>query len=106
MHFARIIRDQIRTGDIAARVGGEEFAIWLPGARLEIGYRIAERIRIRLGHHALGLAGQGLAAQRDLRRGRLPGHQPGGRGPDPPGGRGAVRREEQREEPGGAGGGR
>ena len=48
IHFARILRDQIRTGDVAARVGGEEFAIWLPGARLEIGYRIAERIRIRL----------------------------------------------------------
>ncbi|HEX2217843.1 MAG TPA: GGDEF domain-containing protein [Gemmatimonadales bacterium] len=48
MHFARIIRDQIRTGDVAARVGGEEFAIWLPTARLEVGYRIAERIRIRL----------------------------------------------------------
>lgn len=48
MHFARIIRDQIRTGDMAARVGGEEFAIWLPGARLETSYRIAERIRIRL----------------------------------------------------------
>src|SRR5688500_161033 len=48
IHFARIIRDQIRTGDIAARVGGEEFAIWLPAARLEVGYRIAERIRIRL----------------------------------------------------------
>jgi diguanylate cyclase (GGDEF)-like protein len=48
IHFARIVRDQIRTGDLAARVGGEEFAIWLPGARLEVGYRIAERIRIRL----------------------------------------------------------
>jgi diguanylate cyclase (GGDEF)-like protein len=48
IHFARIIRDQIRTGDVPARVGGEEFAIWLPGARLEVGYRIAERIRIRL----------------------------------------------------------
>ena len=48
MHFARIIRDQIRTGDVPARVGGEEFAIWLPGARLEVGYRIAERIRLRL----------------------------------------------------------
>ncbi len=48
IHFARILRDQIRTGDVAARVGGEEFAIWLPGARLEVGYRIAERIRIRL----------------------------------------------------------
>ena len=48
IHFGRIIRDQIRTGDLGARVGGEEFAVWLPGARLEIGYRIAERIRIRL----------------------------------------------------------
>ena len=48
IHFARIIRDQIRNGDVAARVGGEEFAIWLPSARLEVGYRIAERIRIRL----------------------------------------------------------
>jgi diguanylate cyclase (GGDEF)-like protein len=48
IHFSRIIRDQIRTGDLPARVGGEEFAIWLPAARLEIGYRIAERIRIRL----------------------------------------------------------
>ncbi len=48
MHFAQILRDQIRTGDVAARIGGEEFAIWLPTARLEVGYRIAERIRIRL----------------------------------------------------------
>jgi diguanylate cyclase (GGDEF)-like protein len=48
IHFARIIRDQIRTGDMPARVGGEEFAIWLPASRLETGYRIAERIRIRL----------------------------------------------------------
>ena len=106
MHFARIIRDQIRTGDIAARVGGEEFAIWLPGARLETGYRIAERIRIRLNTTPWDWQGKAWALERELRRGRLPGHQPGGRGPDPPGGRGAVRREEQREEPGGAGGGR
>ncbi|HEY7611503.1 MAG TPA: GGDEF domain-containing protein [Gemmatimonadales bacterium] len=48
IHFSRIIRDQIRTGDMPARVGGEEFAIWLPASRLETGYRIAERIRIRL----------------------------------------------------------
>jgi diguanylate cyclase (GGDEF)-like protein len=48
IHFSRIVRDQIRTGDMAARVGGEEFAIWLPASRLETGYRIAERIRIRL----------------------------------------------------------
>lgn len=49
VHFAQIIQGQIRTGDIAARIGGEEFAIWLPKAELEVGLRIAERIRIRLG---------------------------------------------------------
>ncbi|MBA3497374.1 MAG: GGDEF domain-containing protein [Gemmatimonadales bacterium] len=49
MHFARIIQGQIRTGDIAARIGGEEFAVWLPKAELEVGARIAERIRIKLG---------------------------------------------------------
>ena len=49
IHFARIIQGQIRGGDMAARIGGEEFAIWLPKADLETGARIAERIRIRLG---------------------------------------------------------
>jgi diguanylate cyclase (GGDEF)-like protein len=49
IHFARIIQSQIRGGDIAARVGGEEFAVWLPKADLDTGARIAERIRIRLG---------------------------------------------------------
>jgi diguanylate cyclase (GGDEF)-like protein len=48
MHFARIIREQVRNGDVGARIGGEEFAIWLPAARLDVGYRIAERIRIKL----------------------------------------------------------
>jgi diguanylate cyclase (GGDEF)-like protein len=48
IHFARIIREQVRNGDMGARIGGEEFAIWLPAARLEVGFRIAERIRIKL----------------------------------------------------------
>jgi diguanylate cyclase (GGDEF)-like protein len=49
LHFARIIQGQIRSGDVAARIGGEEFAVWLPKAELEVGARIAERIRIKLG---------------------------------------------------------
>jgi diguanylate cyclase (GGDEF)-like protein len=48
VHFARIIQGQVRGGDVAARIGGEEFAIWLPKADLEVGIRIAERIRVRL----------------------------------------------------------
>ncbi len=48
VHFARIIREQIRSGDVAARVGGEEFAVWLPDTGLDLGVRIAERIRLKL----------------------------------------------------------
>jgi diguanylate cyclase (GGDEF)-like protein len=49
IHFARIIQGQIRAGDLAARIGGEEFAIWLPKAELAVGAKIAERIRIKVG---------------------------------------------------------
>ena len=52
VHFARIIREQIRTGDVAGRIGGEEFAVWLPDTSLELGGRIAERIRLKLGSTA------------------------------------------------------
>jgi diguanylate cyclase (GGDEF)-like protein len=48
VHFARIIREQIRTGDVAGRIGGEEFAVWLPDTGLDLGGRIAERIRVKL----------------------------------------------------------
>jgi diguanylate cyclase (GGDEF)-like protein len=49
IHFARIIREQIRGSDVAGRIGGEEFAVWLPEAGLELGTSIAERIRVKLG---------------------------------------------------------
>lgn len=49
VHFARLVHEQIRGGDTAARIGGEEFAIWLPGANLHYGAKAADRIRIRLG---------------------------------------------------------
>jgi diguanylate cyclase (GGDEF)-like protein len=49
VHFARIIREQIRSFDVAGRIGGEEFAVWLPETGLDLGGKIAERIRIKLG---------------------------------------------------------
>ncbi len=49
VHFSRLVHDQIRGGDTAARIGGEEFAIWLPGAPLIYGAKAADRIRIKLG---------------------------------------------------------
>ncbi|MEP7325481.1 MAG: GGDEF domain-containing protein [Gemmatimonadota bacterium] len=49
VHFAGLIREQIRTSDTAARIGGEEFAVWLPDASAATGMDIANRIRQTLG---------------------------------------------------------
>jgi len=49
LHVGQLIREQVRSSDTAARIGGEEFALWLPGANLEVGRRTAERIRTKLG---------------------------------------------------------
>ena len=44
-HVSRVVRDTIRGRDFPARIGGEEFAIWLPGADPRIGREVAERLR-------------------------------------------------------------
>ncbi|MEO8295133.1 MAG: GGDEF domain-containing protein [Gemmatimonadota bacterium] len=53
VHFAAILRDHVRSTDTAARTGGEEFAVWLPGADVARGVEIAERIRNSLSGHRL-----------------------------------------------------
>lgn len=76
VHVARLLTDQIRGADTAARVGGEEFAVWLPGANLAYGTRIADRIRIKLGTTAWDWQGRnwplsasfGVAAMPDTTR--------------------------------------
>ena len=52
---SRRLREAVRTGDLVARVGGEEFALILPGADAELGRTVAERARTGL----LELAVQG-----------------------------------------------
>lgn len=47
----RLIRDGKRTGDLAARIGGDEFALGLPTADLEAALALAERIRHELARH-------------------------------------------------------
>jgi diguanylate cyclase (GGDEF)-like protein len=54
---ARIIRQSIRTYDIAARYGGEEFAIILPNADTDEAIRIAERIRQNVASHSFTVEG-------------------------------------------------
>ncbi len=44
-HFAALIRDALRKIDTVGRVGGEEFAIILPGANLDEAKVFAERLR-------------------------------------------------------------
>jgi diguanylate cyclase (GGDEF)-like protein len=44
-HIATVLSKQIRDRDLVARIGGEEFAVWLPGTPLTEGMEVAERIR-------------------------------------------------------------
>jgi len=44
-HVARLVREAVRPRDTAARIGGEEFAVWLPGADQKTGEEVAERLR-------------------------------------------------------------
>ncbi len=86
------------------RIGGEEFAVWLPDTDLELGARIAERIRLKLGDMPWDWQGRVLAAQRIIRRGRLSRDQQQPRQPAGPSRLGAVPGQAQRTEPGGTGG--
>lgn len=44
-HISTVLQKQIRDRDLVARIGGEEFAVWLPGTPLPEGMEVAERIR-------------------------------------------------------------
>lgn len=55
-HFAQMLRQNRRAEDILARVGGEEFAIILPGTRVEESIHIAEELCSRLENSGLKIA--------------------------------------------------
>jgi diguanylate cyclase (GGDEF)-like protein len=44
-HVADILRQTVRDNDVVARIGGEEFAIWMPHTPIEVGVEVAERVR-------------------------------------------------------------
>jgi diguanylate cyclase (GGDEF)-like protein len=43
--FATILKEAVREGDLAARLGGEEFAVLVPDASLKTALIVAERVR-------------------------------------------------------------
>jgi diguanylate cyclase (GGDEF)-like protein len=47
-HAARVLQETARLGDVACRVGGEEFSVICPGAEASDAYGIAERFRLAL----------------------------------------------------------
>ncbi|MBA5605911.1 CHASE domain-containing protein [Duganella sp. FT3S] len=59
-HLAGLMRDSQRKIDILGRVGGEEFAILLPGADLDAAGAFAERLRQRIADTPLQVRGQPL----------------------------------------------
>jgi diguanylate cyclase (GGDEF)-like protein len=48
VRVASVMEDVVRSQDAVARLGGEEFAIWLPGAGLDEARVVAERLRSRI----------------------------------------------------------
>ncbi len=48
IEVARVLSEGLRRQDVAARTGGEEFAVYLPGASLAEGMAVAERLRRKL----------------------------------------------------------
>jgi len=58
---ARVLQQASRRGDLAARWGGEEFVLLLPGAGLDEARTVAERVRSELGHQPVRELGPAIA---------------------------------------------
>ena len=58
LHAARVLERCKRISDVAARWGGDEFALLMPGAREEAATRLSEEILARLGADPLRIDGR------------------------------------------------
>ncbi|HET8713503.1 MAG TPA: GGDEF domain-containing protein [Gemmatimonadales bacterium] len=56
-HVARLLEAAVRDGDLVARIGGEEFAVWLPRTGLREGMEVAERVRRSIAEKPLKWGG-------------------------------------------------
>ncbi len=53
--FGQISRKMLRASDLIGRIGGEEFAVMLPGAGMEAAYLVAERTRVAFTSACAGI---------------------------------------------------
>ncbi|HEX8283661.1 MAG TPA: GGDEF domain-containing protein [Pyrinomonadaceae bacterium] len=59
MEMAGVILASVRDTDVVSRYGGDEFVVVLPETDLDMGLRVAERVRERIAAHAFN-GGRGL----------------------------------------------
>lgn len=54
--FCSVCKDTLRTMDVIARVGGEEFAIMLPNTTISEGKEVLERVRFAIENHVVQIS--------------------------------------------------
>jgi diguanylate cyclase (GGDEF)-like protein len=60
--FAETLQRALRPTDLSGRLGGEEFAVLLPGTRVAEAEHVAERIRAAFSAAAAAVAGHAVAS--------------------------------------------
>jgi diguanylate cyclase (GGDEF)-like protein len=58
IHFTQTIQTFLRKSDLIGRVGGEEFAIFLPDTDLDAAFQLADKIRKAVSQSSLELDGK------------------------------------------------
>jgi diguanylate cyclase (GGDEF)-like protein len=57
VHYSKLLREDRRAEDVLARVGGEEFALVLPGTDLHSAMDIADRLRVKIESNEVKVEG-------------------------------------------------
>jgi len=60
IHFVHTIQDLLRRSDLIGRVGGEEFALFLPDTDNDNAFRIADKLRKAIGNSICEIEGQSV----------------------------------------------
>lgn len=60
VHFTRAVQSLLRKGDLLGRLGGEEFALFLPDTTIDEAVKLADRLRQSIGDARLDVDGQSI----------------------------------------------